>query len=129
LVFLSGQVTKLFSPQICHHNSGSYSSQINMVDCIFLNTKKILFFVLFIDPSWSANTCGGEYKQEMTLCIVVPKQKRSSSNSFSVSYRLYVCRDHSECSVRDLHFLVTVVYTEDAPTRVIHYLSHVVGLH
>ncbi|PNF20594.1 NHL repeat-containing protein 2 [Cryptotermes secundus] len=83
----------------------------------------------FPDPSWSANTYGGEYEQEMTLCIVVPKQKQASSNSFSVSYRLYVCREHSECSVRDFHFLLTVVYTEDAPTRVIHYLSHVVGLH
>lgn len=83
----------------------------------------------FPDASWSASTCGGEYKQEMTLCIAVPKQKQASSSSFYVSYRLYVCQERSECSVRDLHFLVTVVYTEDAPTRVIHYLNHTVGLH
>jgi hypothetical protein len=85
--------------------------------------------MLFVDSSWSANTCAGEYEQETTLCIIVPKQKQALSSSFSVSFRLYVCQEHSECSVRDFHFLVTVVYAEDAPTRVIHYLRHTVGLH
>jgi hypothetical protein len=47
LIFLSGQVTTLFSLQICHHNSGSYSSQINVVECIFLNTKNPIFYAIY----------------------------------------------------------------------------------
>ncbi|XP_021919541.1 uncharacterized protein LOC110829767 [Zootermopsis nevadensis] len=48
------------------------------------------------DTSWSA-TSSGEYEREMTLRILVPKQKQTPTTSFPVNYRLYVCYEHSEC--------------------------------
>jgi hypothetical protein len=80
------------------------------------------------DPSWSANSYGGEYEKEVMLRIVVPKQTQTSSNSFSINYRLYICHEHSECSVKDLHLVVNVLYAENAPTTTLHSITHVVGL-
>jgi hypothetical protein len=99
-----------------------------MVIVFFKMHQEILPSVFCPDPSWSASSVGGEYEKEATLRIVVPTQTQTSSNSFSINYRLYICHEHSECSVKDLHFVVNVLCAENAPTTTVHYLTHVVEL-
>ncbi|XP_069674037.1 NHL repeat-containing protein 2 isoform X2 [Periplaneta americana] len=85
--------------------------------------------VEFPGPSWSASRCAGDYEPETTLKIMVPKQKQASSATFSINYRLYICRDSSECSKLELHIVVTVVYSDLAPDTVIHHFTHAFGQH
>lgn len=108
--------------------NGVYVLVTNAVIVLFKMHQEILHYVFCPDPSWSASSCGGEYENEVTLHIVVPKQTQASSSSFSINYHLYVCWEHSECSVQDLQFVVNVLYAENAPTTTAHYLTHVVGL-
>jgi len=100
----------------------------NQTIVLFRMHQEFLPCVFCPDPSWSASSYGGEYEKEVTLHVVVPKQSQASSNSFSIDYRFYICQEHSECSMQDLHFVVNVLYADGAPTTTAHYLTHVVGL-
>jgi hypothetical protein len=97
-----------------------------MVIVFFKMHQEILPCVFCTDPSWSTSSVGGEYEKEAALRIVVPTQ--TSSNSLSINYHLYIYHEHLECSVKDLHFVVNVLYAENAPTTTVHYLTLVVGL-
>ena len=94
---------------------------------LFKMHQEILSCVFCPDPSWSANSYGGVYEKDVTLHIVVPQQTQTSSSSFSINYRFYICQEHTECSMQDLHFVVNVLSAPNAPTMTAHYLTHVVG--
>lgn len=100
---------------------------VTMKDGIELTANAPQKWILeFPDASWSASCAAGEYTPDMSLCISVPKAKRGIQTSLSLNYRLYICIEHSECSMHSFNFLINVLYSDDAPGVVQHTVSHLV---
>ncbi|PSN47589.1 NHL repeat-containing protein 2 [Blattella germanica] len=78
----------------------------------------------FPDLSWSASCAGGEYAQDMSLRVLVPRRKSATHTSFCVNYRLFICLDETQCTMRNFHFQITVIYDDNAPALVQHQVSY-----